>query len=209
MNTIVILAIVGLVTYLASLPLVFFMGRRSGKAKKKGQIMFLGLRASTKTPYVKWLKPVRGVLEWKERGDFEAHIPMDNGFVWEGPDGKVALVDLDKQQLVRYEGSCRNDDELTVVFANGKHHDISRSQADLYAKRPDVVRILDTAWQRLPGSRLASFRKDTRIKQMNDENDSFWDKLMKVVPLIVIVMAILLVVLLGMVGTMLFRVGGG
>jgi len=207
MEPLVVAAVVGAMLYFTTVPMAYGLGRRSGNAKRKGTVLWVGLRASTKTPFLKWAKPVKGKLQWDAAGDNEdgASIDIEPGMVWSNGDTKVGIVDLDRQQLVEYEGTCRNDSDLVVVQKDGRCIDIKLEDRQDWLDNPQTERILSNWWRRITGSFMATVRKDTRAQQLGQAYSGFWAQLLKFTPLFLLVLVILAVILIAMVGTMMVK----
>jgi len=226
-------AVLGLFTILlATLVVGIVIIKRQAKA---GKVLLVGKRPSTGRLVFRWGRAVRGGYTWREPGDFEAYVPLDNAFLWDSNWGRVVFVDLDTYHPIRYlgkdgklahtpggarvttdgvdgapqllppdeagkeepvampkvavltiayDGKCVNDEDETV-FQNRKGVEVGR------------IRGL---WRRLPGTRLAQMRKDTRIQQMNEMLGGVLAQLMRYVPLLSILTFVAILVLIGVVG---------
>lgn len=174
----------------------------------KGKTLLVGIRPSTETSAIRAVNTTRGVYEWKEKGDFKADVHLDNAFLFNGrvridgkkaePDAtlsqvslqkaqtwddralgmKVVIVDLDTTQPIKYEGACKNDDEVVTV--------------DYFGAKKEL-RFL---WSRLTGVRLYQIRKDLRLRQLAAVATSMWEFLTKAMPLIMVAFGIVLLVVL-------------
>lgn len=91
---------------------------------------------------------------------------------------KVALVDLETQQPIKYEGICQDDDKAVEV--------------DYFGEK----RKLKWLWARLTGVRLYQIRKDLRLKQLAAVASTIWEFMTKVAPFILVFIAVVMVIVL-------------
>lgn len=201
-NTGLILIMIALVLLLVGS--VFLTLRFVKNAKKKavgdvenfehepGEILFVGIRSSTKTPYLRWGRPSHGVFVWEEK-DYQADIHVE-GFVSHGPQGAVCLVDLDRMHPIRYEGTCEDDEAETEVTLKLEDGTVVNNK----------IRSL---WKSLTGEQLNRIRRDTRLRQLNEIGSSIWEILLRMTPIFMIGIGFLLLAVLGIVIFLVVKAG--
>lgn len=194
-----------------------FLLRVNKKTKNNVQTIFIGIRPSSRQIRIRKGLARMGQYVWKEPGGLEADVILNGSQVYDSPEGKVVLVDLDSYHQISVEQA--NQALHEKAKAKGlegalAYQEPEKAHATMMAmgyagvcvndedpvevkQRNGTMEKIEPVWKRLPGTILNKMRKDRRWEQMNNIGGSLWMFLTRAMPLLIILSIVLGIVGLG------------